>query len=477
MNFYSVINGKEYKTEEMMDIISPWNLKSCGKVSKLNSKDIDLAFDIASKSQKEWKQIILSERIIILRRWSKLIVENSAEMAKLMMEEIGKSYKDSLKEIQRSVEYFNYSLEEAKRIHPQTYRADSWGHKTKVGFFSYVPLGVILAISPFNYPINLSISKIIPALVMGNSVVLKPATNGSMSALFLAKLSIKANLPPGIFNVVTGLGRDIGSYLISNRNISLISFTGSVKVGKNILAKANCKNIILELGGKDPAIILDDQNLNSIAKEIIEGAFGYSGQRCTAIKRVITTNKIAKKLVPILKKEVLKLTINKKHDGFISPLISLKAANYVMELIQDALTQKAELIIGNKAKSNLVSPTIIDHVTEDMKLAWDEPFGPVLPIIRIDNIPDMIELINKSKFGLQASIFSQNLEQAFNLASYLEVGTVNINGKSQRGPDSFPFLGVKDSGLGVQGIRETLLSSVRIKGLVINYKDISYKKL
>ncbi len=469
MNFNAIINGKEIITKDKIDIFSPWTLKSMGKVSKLNDVQINSAFECAKKSQVDWSKTVLSKRIEILLEWLNQIKINKIKIAKIIVDEIAKSYNDSLIEVERTIEYFEYTLEEAKRINPKSYTADAWGNKSKIGIFSYVPKGVILTISPFNYPINLAISKIVPALVMGNAVVFKPATNGSMTGLFLGKISLLTNIPKGIFNVVTGRGSEIGDSLIKNNNVNLISFTGSVPIGKNIKKNSYCKDLILELGGKDPAIILDEINIENTVKQIVSGAFSYSGQRCTAIKKVITTNKIADKLVPLLEKEIKKMSINTKENGIVNPLISIKAALFIKELVENAVSLKAKIIIGNKYKDNFVFPTIVDYVTDKMRLAWEEPFGPILPIIRIDNVDEMISHVNKSSFGLQASIFSLDINKAINISKLLEVGTVNINGKSQRGPDSFPFLGVKDSGSGVQGIRESLLSSSRIKGLVINY--------
>ncbi len=466
IKFKAIINGEYVNSENYIEIISPWNLKKIGEVSSLNKNDIDKAFLSASIAKTSWSKKTLLERINTLKKWLNIIIEHKIDIAKIMVEEIAKNYEDSINEIERTISYFKYTLEDAKQIQPQAFDANFWGNPNKLAIFEYVPKGIILAISPFNYPVNLSLAKIVPALVMGNSVVFKPATNGSLVGLYLGQLALKANLPKGIFNVVTGKGSNIGDYLINNKNIDLISFTGSVNVGNSI--KKSGKELVLELGGKDPGIILDEYNLDKIAQEIISGGFSYSGQRCTAIKRVITTDKIANKLVPLLKSKILKLTINNKKNGYISPLIDLKSAEYVQELIDDALLKKAKLIIGNKRKDNLIYPTLIDNVTSNMKLAWEEPFGPVLPIIRLNKIEDMIKIVNQSNFGLQASIFTKDINLALKIARKLEVGTVNINGKTQRGPDSFPFLGIKDSGQGVQGIRHSLLSSVRLKGNIIN---------
>ncbi|AHF57573.1 NADP-dependent glyceraldehyde-3-phosphate dehydrogenase [Spiroplasma eriocheiris] len=466
----ALIDGKLINNGEWLEIISPIDLKPCGKVPALKAKEIDLAFKSARQHKREWANLTLFERIKYLEDWSALLLKHKAELAKIMAYEVGKNLKDGETEVLRSVEYIEYTIEEAKRIQPEALTGDGWNIKNKMGIFTRVPRGVILAISPYNYPVNLSISKIAPSLVVGNTVVFKPATNGSLVGLYMAKLAMEANFPRGVFNVVTGRGRDIGDLLVSHHEINLISFTGSVEVGNHIKNMAKGRELVLELGGKDPALVLADADLHKTVKEIIGGAFSYSGQRCTAIKRVLVDETVADELVKLLKPEVEKLTMGSPLDNHtIIPLIDLNSADFVQGLIDDALAQNAKLIVGNKRECNLMAATLIDHVTTDMRLAWEEPFGPVLPIIRCKTEEEMVKIANKSNFGLQASIFTRNINKAFHLAHELETGTVNINGKSQRGPDSFPFLGIKESGQGVQGIKETLNSVTRIKGLVINY--------
>lgn len=468
-NFNAIIDGNEYKVKEKIKIFSPWDLKLLGTVSSLKENDINLAYKNSKESFNLWKNKTLLERIEIINRFKDLIKKHKKYIATIMVNEVGKNEKEALLEVDRTVQYIEYTIEESKRIHPKCYSGESFNISNKLGLFEYVPKGIILAISPFNYPLNLSLAKIIPALVMGNCVVFKPATNGSLLGSFLGKISLQANFPKGIFNVVTGKGKDIGRFLVTNKNIDLISFTGSVLVGNQIKKYCNGKELVLELGGKDPALVLDNKNLENVASEIIKGAFSFSGQRCTAIKKVITTNKIADKLVPLLKIKINNLILNNKENGIINPLISLKQANYVKGLINDAVLKKCKVICGNRQKNNFIYPTLLDFVTSDMKIAWEEPFGPVLPILRIENISEMIKNVNMSNFGLQASIFTNDIKQAFNISKKLDVGTVNINSKTQRGPDLFPFLGIKDSGQGVQGIRFSLLSSLRIKGIVFNY--------
>ncbi|AVP49783.1 NADP-dependent glyceraldehyde-3-phosphate dehydrogenase [Williamsoniiplasma luminosum] len=465
-----LINGEMIQTDEVVEILNPATFEVAGVVPALKANDINNAYLAARNAQKNWENLQILERIKILNRWRDLILANKEELATIIMTEVAKAYKDALSEVERTVEYMDYTFQEAMRLEPLALTGAGMGVKNKYGIFERVAKGVGLAISPFNYPINLALSKIAPALVMGNTLVFKPATAGSLIGAKLSELAHQAQIPAGVLNVVTGRGRDIGDDLTNNVQLNFISFTGSTEIGHRILKNASTKDIVLELGGKDPAIVLDDLKLEMYAKEIISGAFSYSGQRCTAIKRVITTDAIADKLVSILKDKIEKLKVGLPMDNAdITPLIDQGSADFVLKLIDDAKTKGAQIVTGDKHEKNLIWPTLIDHVTTKMDLAWIEPFGPVLPIIRINDMEEMIKIANASNYGLQASIYSQDLNQALHVAKKIETGTVNINGKSQRGPDSFPFIGIKDSGVGTQGIGETLLSVTRLKGIVINY--------
>ncbi|WP_339030369.1 NADP-dependent glyceraldehyde-3-phosphate dehydrogenase [Spiroplasma endosymbiont of Cantharis nigra] len=468
--YNALINNKLIDNGQWLEVMNPATLKVAGKVSALNAEDINEAFSAARKSQKNWEETKLLERISVLKKFRDLIDQNKQEISKIISEEIAKNLKESLAEVVRTIEIIDYTFEEAKRIEPSAFTGEGMGAQNKLGIFSRVAKGVVLAISPFNYPFNLALAKIIPALVMGNTVVFKPATAGSLVGTFLSKLVIEANLPKGIFNIVTGRGREIGDIITSNPEIDMISFTGSVGVGNQIRKNGSTTDLVLELGGKDPALVLDDLQLDKYCEEIINGAFGYSGQRCTAVKRVLVSNKIADKLVPLLKTKLESLSVGMpKDNAFITPVIDEKSADFIQTLIDDAKQKGAKIITGDKRNKNLMWPTLIDKVSLDMKVAWEEPFGPILPIIRIDSIEEMIEVSNNSQFGLQASIFCQDISKAISTAKKIKTGTVNINSRPQRGPDSFPFLGIKDSGEGVQGIRESLLSMTRYMGLVINY--------
>ncbi|HEX9026550.1 MAG TPA: aldehyde dehydrogenase family protein, partial [Clostridium sp.] len=218
------------------------------------------------------------------------------------------------------------------------------------------------------------------------------------------------------------------------------------------------------------AIVLEDADLELTANNIVAGGYSYSGQRCTAVKRILVVDKIADKLVEKIKEKMKKLTVGNplERDVDIVPLISSKAADFVCELIEDAKSKGADLIVGGNREGNLIYPTLFDNVTTDMRLAWEEPFGPVIPIIRVKDKDEAIEIANRSEYGLQSAVFTENINDAFYVADKLEVGTVQINNKTERGPDNFPFLGVKASGMGTQGIRYSIESMSRPKATVIN---------
>lgn len=473
--YKNLINGKwvEAKNKNTIEISSPVDGKFIGKLQALSKEEVDEVFEGSRKAQKAWADTPVNERSKILHKAADLLEENAKELAKILSREISKDLDSSLSEVVRTADFIRFTADEGMHLEGETIGSDSFPgfKKNKVSLVTRVPLGVVLAISPFNYPVNLSASKIAPALVGGNSVILKPPTNGAISALHLVEIFNAAGLPAGVLNTVTGRGSEIGDYLVTHKLVNFINFTGSTEVGKHISEISKMVPVLMELGGKDAAIILEDADLEEAADNIVSGAYGYSGQRCTAVKRVLVLDKVADKLTALVSERVNKLKVGKPEDGGkVTPLISNKSADYVQELINDALDKGAKLVVGNKREGNLVYPTLFDHVTTDMRIAWEEPFGPVLPIIRVRDIDEAIKIANESEYGLQASIFTKNMDDAFYIAGKLEVGTVQINNKPERGPDHFPFQGVKSSGIGSQGIRYSIEAMTRLKAIVLNIK-------
>lgn len=471
-NVCGLISNKKISSQKVIIIKSPIDLEDDGRVCAMTANDVKQAYDAATESFKTWSKTTFNQRKHILEKFAKYLWDSRKDLAKLVINHIAKSTNDTFDEIKRSVDYVyqTISVYEKMMQNPKIIGPKEHEIKNKIGIFTREPIGVVLAITPFNYPVNTPIAKIIPALISGNSVVFKPATQASIIGIKMSELLIKSGLPKGVFHCIVGHGSEISEPLITNPNIAMISFTGGTEVGKELLKKSSSGIVSLELGGKDAAIVLPDANLKLAASEIIKGAFSYSGQRCTAIKRVIVVKSVAKELIKLLKEGIDKLIMgNPIQSPDIVPVIDLNSANYIQELINDAKKHNAIIEIGGRIERNFVSPTLITKVTDKMRIAWEEQFGPVLPLIEVKDSNEAIKIHNMSEYGLQASVFTKKQKTVEDFAKKLEVGTVNWNRASSRGPDLFPFLGIKNSGIGLpQGIEDAILSMTKYKGLVIN---------
>lgn len=474
--FRNLINGQwlDSKSKEFIEIRSPINQEVVGKVPAMTREEVDEVIQIAVNARGKWKETPINERAKILYKAADLLQERIVDLSDILVREIAKDIKSVESEINRTADFIRFTADTSKSIYGESIQSDNFPgfDKKKLSIVVREPVGVVLAISPFNYPINLAASKIAPALIAGNTVVLKPATQGSLCGLYLAKIFQEAGIPDGVLNTITGKGSEIGDYIVTHPAIDFINFTGSSEVGMRISKITSMVPLLMELGGKDAAIVLEDADLDLTAKNIVDGAYSYSGQRCTAVKRVLVEECIADKLVEKIKRLVEKLKVGNPNNQDVSivPLIDEKAADFVWDIIDDARNKGAHLIVGGKRENNIIYPTLFDYVTTDMRLAWDEPFGPVLPIIRVKDKDEAIRIANQSQYGLQSSVFTNNLDNAFYVADKLEVGAVQINNKTERGPDHFPFLGVKSSGIGVQGIKYSIEAMTRIKGVILNLK-------
>lgn len=475
--YRNLVNGEwvASKSGKFIDINSPVDNSLLGRVPAMTKEEVDFIIESAKNAQKQWRNVTTNERADILYKAADLLMENIEELSHLMMMEISKDMKSCRSEVSRTADFIRFTAESAKNLCGESIPGDSFpGFKNnKVSIVKREPLGVVLAISPFNYPVNLAASKIAPAIVIGNSIVLKPATQGSLCGLYLAGIFEKAGVPKGVLNTITGKGSEIGDYVTTHEDIDFINFTGSSEIGARISSKTTMVPLLMELGGKDAAIVLEDADLELTADNIVAGAYSYSGQRCTAVKRILVVDKVADELAEKLKLRIEKLTVGSplENDAVdVVPLISKKAADYVSELMEDAKAKGAHIIIGGQREGNLIYPTLFDNVNIDMRIAWEEPFGPILPIIRVKDKYEAIKLANDSQYGLQSSVFTENINDAFYVADKLEVGTVQVNNKTERGPDHFPFLGVKSSGMGTQGIRYSIESMSRPKVTVLNLR-------
>lgn len=474
---YRWFNGAAWipsKNGNFLNVVSPIDHSIMGKVPVVTHDEIDAAIKRAHAEQKEWEERTLLERGKILHLTADWIREHESYLTALLVREIGKPTSEAKDEILRSADMIDYFAHEALHLTGEQIPSDAFpGYdKTKLSIIERVPLGVVLAIAPFNYPVNLSVSKLAPALVTGNAVVYKPPSNGVISGLHLTQIFRKAGVPDGALVTVTGGGGDIGDYLVTHPGIDMITFTGSSQVGRSAAAKAGMIPLLFECGGNNPAIVLDDCNLEEAALEIVKGAFSFAGQRCTAIKYVLGLSTVIDRILP----RVVRLTEEKIKMGDprspetkgVGPLISESAAKEVEARILAAERAGAKLVTGGVRRGNYVEPTILDKVKPDMEIVRIETFGPVVSFIRVKDIEEAISIINSSTYGLQAAIYTADEGTGIKIANRLDVGTVWINSKPQRGPDHFPFLGIKGSGVGVQGIRYSLEAMTRLKPVILN---------
>ncbi|HEK9985682.1 TPA: NADP-dependent glyceraldehyde-3-phosphate dehydrogenase [Streptococcus equi subsp. zooepidemicus] len=469
--YKNLVNGEWKLSENEIKIYAPATGEELGSVPAMSREEVDQVYASARAALADWRALSYVERAAYLHKAADILVRDAEKIGAVLSKEVAKGYKAAVSEVIRTAEIINYAAEEGLRMEGEVLEGGSFeaASKKKIAIVRREPVGLVLAISPFNYPINLAGSKIAPALIAGNVVALKPPTQGSISGLLLAEAFAEAGLPAGVFNTITGRGSVIGDYIVEHEAVNFINFTGSTPIGERIGKLAGMRPIMLELGGKDSAIVLEDADIALAAKNIVAGAFGYSGQRCTAVKRVLVMESVADQLVAEIKGLVEKLFIGMPEDNAdITPLIDTKAADFVEGLVNDAADKGAQALTEIKRDGNLICPILFDKVTTDMRLAWEEPFGPVLPVIRVSSVEEAISISNQSEYGLQASIFTTNFPQAFAIAEKLEVGTVHINNKTQRGTDNFPFLGAKKSGAGVQGVKYSIEAMTSLKSVVFD---------
>ncbi len=470
-DYKNYVNGEWLGSEKKIAIYSPINQEKLGTVPAMSQEEVDKAMSAAREALPAWRALSAYERAQYLHKAANILEARKDEIGEILAKEVSKGIKASIGEVDRSAHLIRYAAEEGLRVYGSSLEGGTYepAAKSKISLIRREPVGIVLAIAPYNYPVNLSASKIAPALIGGNVVMFKPPTQGSISGLLLAEAFAEAGLPAGVFNTITGRGSEIGDYIIEHPEVNFINFTGSTPIGQKVGKLAGIRPIMLELGGKDAAVVLEDADLDHAAKEIVSGAYSYSGQRCTAIKRVLVIDAVADQLAAKLQAEVEKLTVGDPFENKdITPVIDDSSADFIEGLVRDAQQKGAVELTPYKREKNLIWPTLLDHVTTDMEIAWEEPFGPVLPIIRVSSLDEALTICNRSEYGLQSSIFTSNYPLAFDFASKLEVGTVHINAKTQRGPDNFPFLGVKGSGAGVQGIKYSIEAMTKVKSVVFD---------
>ena len=427
-----------------------------GKFQYSDHKDTAKAISAAVKAQQEWAETPAPSRAAILFKALSILESRTDEIAKSITTEEGKPIADALGEVKRAMNIIEYAAGEGRRMFGYTTPSEL---PSTMAYTVRRPLGVVAIITPWNFPLAIPAWKIAPALICGNTLVFKPASSTPMTAIKLVEIFIEAGLPPGVLNLVTGPGSSVGNSLVESKDINGISFTGSTEIGTGIYAEGarSLKKVQCELGGKNAVILLADGELDNAMGGIVQGAFGSTGQRCTATSRVIVEESIHDDFVNELVNQTSKLKIGNglDVDVDISPLASKSQLDTVSKYIDIGINEGANLVYGGNTLTNgiyeqghYIEPTIFTNVDPEMTIAQEEIFGPVLTIFKVKNLEEAINISNDVKFGLSSSIYTTDLRKAFQYVHTVETGMVHINAPTLGGEVHLPFGGLKSSGVG-----------------------------
>ncbi len=467
-----LIGGKHISSDDLEDVKNPYNGEVIDTVPIAHRQIADLAITEANKAKESLVEMSAFKVSNKLFNVVEKLKSNREDFATLLSMEVGKPINESLVEIDRSIETLKLAAEEAKRIYGESVPLDA-GLNGK-GFFAFtqrLPLGVVAAITPFNYPLNLTIHKIAPAIACKNTVIIKPPTEAPLTVMKFAEL-LNEEFPDGVVNTVTGFGSEVGDYLVTSSGVNKISFTGSVTTGLMISQKAGMKKVTLELGGNDPMLVLKDANIDKAVQGVINGAFLNAGQVCMGVKRIIIEDEIADEFAEKLVDKTEDLVMGNPLDKSttLGTLISEKAAIQVEETVNNAVSAGAKILTGGVRDGAFYQATVIDNVTADMDLVVNETFGPVAPIIRVNNLDEAIKVANDTEYGLQAGVFTNDYQNAMRCANEIEAGTVFINKQSTFRTDNMPFGGFKNSGVGKEGIKYAVEEMTKIKLIGLNLR-------
>jgi phosphonoacetaldehyde dehydrogenase len=458
------IAGRKVEGEGRIDVINPYTNELVGTVPRATRAQVAEAFAIAARYRAKLSRY---DRQKILMTAAEALRTRRDEISDVITAESGLSKKDSLYEVGRAYDVFHLAGQVCIQDDSEVYSCDITPHgKPRKIFTLRQPLRAISAITPFNHPLNMVAHKVAPAIATNNRIVVKPTELTPLTALLLADLLYEAGLPPEMLSVVTGLPGDIGDEMITNENVELITFTGSVGTGKYIAAKAGYRKVVLELGGNDPLIVMDDADLDKAAELAVQGATKNSGQRCTAVKRILVIDAVADRFVQLALQKARKLKYGDPADPEtdVGTVINEKSAMLFEARVNDAVAHGARLLHGNNRVGALYPPTVVDQVPYDCELVREETFGPVIPVIRCRDIDDAIRVSNSTRFGLSSGVCTNRLDDITRFINELDVGTVNVWEVPGYRIEMSPFGGIKDSGLGYkEGVVEAMKSYTNVK--------------
>lgn len=467
-----LINGRWVTSEETREIKSPFNQAPVARIHFATAPQMEEAVTAAHEAFAQTKKLSSLERSQALEKISSAIKRRQEELARSITLSSGKTIKSSRIEVERAVNTFDIASEEAKRIGGEIIPLDlSALTKERWGLVRHFPLGVIGAISPFNFPLNLVAHKVAPALASGNTVIARPASQVSITSLLLGEIFSETDFPEGGLNVVPS-GYEAAEVLLNDEKVKMLTFTGSPAIGWELKKKAHKKKVTLELGGNAAVVIEPDANLDFALPRTVLGTYSYSGQVCISIQRIFLHEKIYDRFMADFTQATKKLKMGDplKEDTDIGPMINIGAAEQTEKWVAEAVDKGARIVTGGKRDGSMFEPTILENVKPELRISWLEAFSPVVVVFPYKDFEKALEGVNHSIYGLQAGIFTSDLNKAFQAFEVLDVGGVIINDIPTFRIDHMPYGGVKESGFGREGLKYAIEEMTEMKLMALNLK-------
>lgn len=469
-----LLGGQWVSKEERLPVVYPYTGEKVAEVSKADEQDVYKAIELAKEGFEEISSLTPYERYQILMRASQILSARAEEFAKALVLEVGKTIREARTEVQRAIQTLIFSAEEAKRIGGEVIPIDAHPNgKGKVGFYMREPVGIVSAITPFNFPLNLSMHKVAPALACGNAVILKPSERTPLTPLMLGEVLLEAGLPPKALSILPGYG-DVGKAMTTHPDVRVVSFTGSRKIGEIITRQAGIKKVVLELGSNSAIVLHKDGDLKKAVQKTVLGGYAIAGQVCISVQRVFVHEDLFEEYLKELEEAVSRLKVGDpmQEETDVGPMIALSEVQRVQEWIDEALQEGARLITGGVScgdkVSSVLSPTIVSLVPTNVRLFREEAFAPVVVVNPYRDVEEAIRMVNDSEYGLQVGVFTRDINVAWEFIRKVKAGGVLINEGPNFRADHMPYGGVKYSGIGREGPRFAVEDYTEIKMVIFD---------
>ncbi len=463
------ISGEWIDKDDKIEVMNSYNDTVIDTVPSADLKDLEAAIASAERGARVMADIPAYDRYLMLKKTAEIIEERQEDFGRTITLEEGKVITEGRMEANRAIQTMTLSAEEAKRLYGETIPLDAapgWGGQ--LGFTLRVPCGVVAAISPFNFPLNLVCHKVGPALAAGNSVIIKPASDTPLSAIKLTEALLDAGVPAEAVQCVTGSGGKIGDALVADERVRKVTFTGSRDIGERICRTAGLKKVTMELGSNSPLIVMPDVDMDKVVKGTISSGFANAGQVCISAQRIITSREVYADYLDALTEGVKQISTGDplREDVNMGPMVRAQDAVRVNEWIVEAVSGGARTVVGGEYEGAMHQPTIVADVKPEMRISCDELFGPAVAVTPFSDIDEAIEMANDSNYGLSAGIFTQNIDWAMQFARRVHSGNLMINSGPQWRADMMPYGGVKESGMGKEGPRYAVEEMTELKMVV-----------